>query len=590
MRKKKTQSKFQLNIFEEMTIDNFAGGGGASTGIELATGRPVDVAINHDPASIQMHSKNHQYTKHYCEDVWEIDPREVTRGRKVALCWLSPDCKHFSKAKGGKPREKKIRGLAWVAVRWAATVRPRVIILENVEEFQTWGPLDEDGYPIKSQQGKTFRSFVNALKKQGYAVDWRELKACDYGAPTIRKRFFLVARCDGKAIVFPEPTHGLGLKPYHTAAECIDWTIPTKSVFDRKKPLAANTMARIARGTDKFVIKNPRPFIIQVNHSGGFRGQEITQTFPTITAKHGFGIITPVIVSIGHTNEKSRSAAVTDPLRTIVSKAEHCIVAPHLIQYHTETRHGEHRGQELTEPIMTLDASPRYGFASVFISPYYAGGYKQAGQPTNKPLPTVTAIDHNSLAAVNLCILSNNMGRKPVEKSLNTITTRQGHFAQQAAFLAEYYSTGRPLSVNEPLHTATTRDRNALITVRIIKAENMDMQHWPEVRDLLNRYCDYNLADDELLILDIDGIWYYIADIGLRMLEPRELYNAQGFPSDYIIDFDVNGRKYSKKEQVARCGNSVPPPFAEALVRANLPELCGKKYETMNELKKDIAV
>lgn len=583
----------QLNILDEMIIDNFAGGGGASTGIELAIGRPVDVAINHDPASIQMHKINHPYTKHYCEDVWEVDPMEVCKGRQVALCWFSPDCKHFSKAKGGKPREKKIRGLAWVAVKWAATVKPRVIILENVEEFQTWGPLDRDGYPIKSQQGRTFRSFVNALKKQGYDVDWRELKACDYGAPTIRKRFFLIARCDGKPITWPEPTHGEELKSYRTAAECIDWTIPTKSIFGRKKPLADNTLARIARGTDKFVIRSAKPFIIPTGY-GERQGQQprvndIETPLTTVVSTVKQALITPVITSLGHTSLKARGADVNEPLRTIVSKAEHCIAAPHLIQYHTETAKGEHRGQMLDEPIMTIDASPRYGLTAAYISPYYAGGYRQAGQPADKPLPTVTSVDHNSLAAINLCVLRNNMDGKPLGESINTITTSPGHFAQQAAYLTEYYSTGRPISVTEPLHTATTRDRNALVTVKIVKTDKSDLHHWPEVRALLNKYCDYRLADDETLILDIDGTWYYIADIGLRMLEPRELYNAQGFPPDYVIDFDVDGKRYSKKEQVARCGNSVPPPFAEALVRANLPEMCGKEYNTMADLNKDIA-
>ena len=564
----------QINILDEIIVDNFAGGGGASTGMELAFGRPVDIAINHDPASIQMHKMNHPYTKHYCEDVWEIDPRKVTQGRKVALCWFSPDCKHFSKAKGGKPREKKIRGLAWVAIRWAATVKPRVIILENVEEFRTWGPLDKDGYPIKAQQGRTFRCFVNALRKQGYKVEWKELNACDYGAPTIRKRFFLIARCDGKPITWPTPTHGPGLKPYHTAAECINWSIPSKSIFERKKPLADNTLARIARGTDKFVIKNPNPFI----------------------------------VSLGHTSLKTRAADIEEPLRTIVSKAEHCLstpvltkfqqnslgqdfrkpldtvlagatrfgqVMPHLIQYHTETSKSEHRGQPVTKPLMTLDASPRYALTSVFISKYFSGGYKGAGSDAEKPLPTVTSVDHNSLAAVNLCVLRNNMDGKDLREPMNTVTTSPGHFAQEVA-----------------LHTATTKDRNALVKVRMQRIEKgcIDLFHWTEVRDMLNQFCDYNMADDEIILFDIDGVEHFISDIGLRMLEPRELYNAQGFPMDYIIDFDVNGRKYSKKEQVARCGNSVPPPFAEALARANLPELCGKKYKTMQELTANIAV
>ena len=428
----------QINLLDEMIIDNFAGGGGASTGIELAIGRPVDVAINHDIASIQMHKQNHPYTKHYCEDVWEVDPLEVTQGRPVALCWFSPDCKHFSKAKGGKPREKKIRGLAWVAVKWAATVRPRVIILENVEEFQTWGPLDRLGYPIKELSGRTFRSFVNALKNQGYDVDYRELRACDYGAPTIRKRFFLVARRDGEPIKFPQPTHGAGLKPYKTAAEIIDFSLESKSIFDRKKPLAENTLRRIARGLDKFVMKNPKPFIV----------------------------------------------------------SEDSIKLPYLIQYHTETAEGEVRGQTVDMPIQTIDTQPRYGLV--------------------------------------------------------------------VAYLVEYYSNGRALSVEEPLHTMTTKERNGLISVRMIRINrNGVLYNWPGVRDLLNRYCGYSMDNDEKIIITVSNTDYFIADIGFRMLTPRELYNGQGFPPDYCIDFDVDGRSYSKKEQVARCGNSVPPVFAE---------------------------
>lgn len=487
---KESYIRAQLNIFDELIVDNFAGGGGASTGIELATGRPVDVAINHNPEAIKLHKMNHPFTKHYCESVWDVDPREVCRGRKVALCWFSPDCTHFSKAKGGKPKDKTIRGLAWVAVRWAATVRPRVIILENVEEFQTWGPLDKGGQPIKKEKGRTFRSFVHALEAHGYKVAWKELRACDYGAPTIRKRFFLIARCDGKPIEFPEPTHGpegSGLLPYRTAADIIDWSIPTKSIFTRKKALAENTQRRIAKGLDKFVLKNPAPFIVQVNHGGeNFRGQAF-----------------------------------------------------------------------------------------------------------DEPMPTVTAIDHNCIAAANLMVLRNNMDGKSVEKPLNTITggTGAGHMSQQLNFLTEYYGTGKPVSVYGPLHTVTARDRNALISVRVESYKaGSDLYFWPEIRTMLNKYCGYALGDDEVLIVNIDGQDYFISDIGLRMLEPRELYNAQGFPPDYIISFSENGKEYSKKEQVARCGNAVPPPFAEALVRANLPELCGKKYTTMEDLQENMAI
>lgn len=403
----------------ELIVDNFAGGGGASTGIELATGRSVDIAINHDPAAITMHRANHPSSKHYCENVWDVDPVEACAGRPVGLAWFSPDCKHFSKAKGGKPVEKAIRGLAWVAIRWAKLVRPRVIILENVEEFTTWGPLIGNR-PDPMRKGQTFRRFVHALKRYGYCVEWNELRACDYGAPTIRKRFFLIARCDGLPIIWPEPTHGDPstlfvasgiLHPWRTAAEIIDWTIPCPSIYDRKKPLCENTMRRIARGFRKFVLEHPQPYIVD----------------------------------------------------------DH--IAPFLIQYHTEQSGKEVRGQEVDKPLMTADSSNRYGLVT--------------------------------------------------------------------ALLIKYYGQGEGQSLREPLHTITAKDRFGLVIVR--------------------------------------GEPYQIIDIGLRMLTPRELFRAQGFPEDYIIDRDADGKHYPKSAQVARCGNAVPPPFAEALVRANLPEMCGEE-------------
>jgi len=295
----------------ELIIDNFAGGGGTSTGLEQAFGRPVDVAINHDAKALAMHRVNHPDTKHYCESVWDVDPIEVTNNQPVGLVWLSPDCKHFSKAKGGKPVEKKIRGLAWVALRWAAKTRPRVIMLENVEEFKTWGDIGKDGKPCPKSKGRTFLSFVNALKRQGYVVDWRELRACDYGSPTIRKRFFLIARRDGLQIQWPEPTHGNPdspmvkkgkLKPWRTAAECIDWSIECPSIFTRKRPLAKATMDRIAKGIERYVINSAKPFIVKANHTAEyykcFRGQSIDYPLQTITSSPGFSVVAPVLLNV----------------------------------------------------------------------------------------------------------------------------------------------------------------------------------------------------------------------------------------------------------------------------------------------------
>lgn len=540
----------QMDFFEEMIIDNFAGGGGASTGIELATGRAVDAAINHDPDAILMHQTNHPQTRHYCESVWDVDPWEVTRGRPVGLAWFSPDCKHFSKAKGSKPVDRNIRGLAWIVLKWAGTVKPRVIILENVEEFQTWGPVRK-GKPMKSRRGETFRKWKEQLQALGYEIDHRELVAADYGAPTIRKRFFLIARCDGKPIIWPERTHAPKdseevkngkCKPWRGAAEIIDWTIPCPSIFDTTdeikekysiraiRPLAVNTQKRIARGIEKFVLQNKEPFIVQANHKGEqFRGQELKEPIPTITGKHGYGLATPVMTAIA------------------VSKAEQCLAMPSLIQYHTEQSERV-RGQGMDEPIMTLDAANRYGLSVAYLAEYFQNG---------RPLD--------------------------VKSPLHTSTTKDRECVVET-FISKFYKTGIGQKPDEPLHTVTTSAGHfGIVTVKMNRS-GMDLHHWNEVRELLNAYCGYAIAEYEILLLDVNGTMYFISDIGLRMLTPRELYAANGFPPDYIIDHDYTGKAYGKTKQVARCGNAVPPPFAEALVRANLPEMCGRQLETMKEL------
>ena len=542
----------------ELIVDNFAGGGGASTGIEIATGISVDIAINHDPMAIAQHKANHPSTKHYCESVWDVDPVEACSGRPVALAWFSPDCKHFSKAKGGKPKDKNIRGLAWVALRWAAKVRPRAIMLENVEEFKTWGPLNRAHRPIKKKQGVTFRKFVNQLEDLGYTVEYRELVAADYGAPTMRKRFFLIARCDGKPIIWPEPTHGprdseavkAGLiRPYLGAHTQIDFSLPCPSIFDSKeeikekygikaqRPLAEKTMQRIARGLKKFVLDNPEPFIVTVNHGGERAPRDIKEPMPTITGKHGFGIVEPYMVQIGQTGfTDDRSKDVRDPLATIVSKNEHCLIAPTLIQYHSETVSGEVRGQNLEEPIMTVDGSNRYGMVSAFIQKYFDGGYTGSGAEMVNPLPTITAVDHNSICTAHLIQMNNHCDGRDITNPIPTITAGDGHFGEVRAFLIKYYGQGVGQEIKEPLDTVTANDRFGLVTIA--------------------------------------GIDYVIVDIGLRMLEPKELYGCQGFPDDYIIDRDYTGKPYPRSEQVKRCGNAVCPPIPAALVRANLPELC----------------
>ncbi|MBC5685580.1 DNA cytosine methyltransferase [Roseburia sp. NSJ-9] len=542
----------------ELIVDNFAGGGGASTGIELATGYSVDIAINHDPEAIKMHKANHPYTKHYCENVWAVDPIKVCNGHPVGLAWFSPDCKHFSKAKGGKPKDKNIRGLAWVALRWAGLVRPRVIMLENVEEFKTWGPLNRRHHPIKRKQGKTFERFVQQLTDLGYEVQFKELVAADYGAPTMRKRFFMIARCDGKPIVWPEPTHGPAdseevkkglLKPYVGAYTQLDFSLPCPSIFDTSeeikekygiravRPLAPKTMERIARGLKKFVLENPEPFIIQCNHGGERRPNDIREPMPTITGKHGYGIVEPYMVQIGQTGfTKDRSKDVREPLTTIVSKNEHCLISPTLIQYHSETSKDGVRGQTIEAPIMTVDGSNRYGLVTSFLHKYYDGGYTGAGENMRNPLPTVTAWDHNSVVTANLIQMNNHCDGRDMRKPIPTITAGDGHFGEVRAFLIKYYGQGTGQDIKAPLDTVTAQDRFGLVT--------------------------------------INGVDYQIVDIGLRMLEPRELYGCQGFPDDYIIDHDYTGKTYPRSEQVKRCGNAVCPPIPAALVKANLPELC----------------
>lgn len=538
-------------------VDNFAGGGGASTGIELATGYSVDIAINHDPEAIRMHKANHPNTKHYCENVWAVDPVKACGGHPVGLAWFSPDCKHFSKAKGGKPKDKNIRGLAWVACRWAGLVRPNVIMLENVEEFKTWGPLNRRHHPIKSKQGKTFEKFVQQLTNLGYEVQFRELVAADYGAPTMRKRFFMIARCDGKPIVWPEPTHGPAdseevkaglLKPYVGAYTQIDFNRPCPSIFDTSeeikekygiravRPLAPKTMERIAKGMKKFVLDNPEPFIIQCNHGGERRPNDIREPMPTITGKHGYGIVEPTLAPYMGTNTTNHPGGnCKDPIHTITTGNQQCLISPALIQYHSETTQKGVRGQTIKAPILTVDGSNRYGLVQSFL--------KQCTDEKKKEIPTAKDLlktDSDDLLQSSCLIqMNNHCDGKNIKDPIPTITAGDGHFGEVRAFLIKYYGQGTGQSVKDPLDTVTSQDRFGLVTIK--------------------------------------GVDYQIVDIGLRMLEPRELYGCQGFPDDYIIDHDYTGKTYPRSEQVRRCGNAVCPPIPAALVKANLPEMCVAK-------------
>ncbi|MFZ1871748.1 MAG: DNA cytosine methyltransferase [Chania sp.] len=628
----------------EIIVDNFAGGGGASTGIELATGRSVDIAINHDPHAIAMHETNHPDTLHYCESVFDIDPAVATAGKAVGLAWFSPDCRHFSKAKGSAPVKKEIRGLAWVVIRWALAKRPRVMMLENVEEFKTWGPLitepskpdlpkklmaefmgpvyPERSYPDPARAKETFDAFVSMLTTGiaanhpalaecceilglkpggdevsrlvtglGYAVDHRELRACDYGAPTIRKRFFMVMRCDQQPITWPEQTHGDPksldvqsgkLKPWRTAAECIDWSIPCPSIFERKKPLAENTLKRIARGIQRFVIDNPTPFIVKCNHTSTktnydcFRGQPLDEPLQTITKTHGYALVSPMIVGAGgpkysakprsadqpmhtlcNTNHSCVVAPIIarigqtgfggdrlayeagKPLTTVTTKAEHLVVAPVIAR-----QFGNSVGHAVDEPNGTITAGGggKSQYVAAFLAKHFGGNYTGPGADLAEPAHTVTTVDHHALVTSNLIKMRGTNTGQEVTDPLQTVTAGGNHFGEVRAFLLKYYGNDKEgVDLNDPLHTVTTNDRFGLVTV--------------------------------------EGVDYQIVDIGMRMLQPHELYAAQGFPSWYIIDQDYRGKKYAKDKQVARCGNAVPPPFAEALVRANLPEMCVPRRE-----------
>lgn len=608
----------QESLIDEIIVDNFAGGGGASTGIELATGRRVAIAINHDPDAIRMHRTNHPYTEHLQASVWDVDPVAECRGRPVGLAWFSPDCKHFSKAKGAALVDRKIRGLAWITLRWAAKVRPRVIILENVEEFQTWGPVRK-GKPVKKLAGTTFRKFISQLEALGYTVEFRKLVAADFGAPTSRKRFYLIARCDGNPIVWPKPTYSKtgadGLPKWRSAAEIIDWSLPCPSVFASKaeimaeyglkavRPLAKNTMRRIIRGVDKFTIRSGKPFIVPTGY-GERKGQaprvhDIDAPVPTIvgagkenlcrpllapvtvtntsnsvggtvgapvhtvTTAGNQMLVTPIIVSIGQTGGGDRIRDLREPVPTTVSKQEACLVSPSLIQYHTEQTESV-RASGLGTPIHTVDASNRYGLTCANLVEYYTGGRPLDVQA---PMHTVTSHDREAVVAAHVVkFKGDNVGTPPSEP-LQTVTASAGK---------ERACSGGKFAVCKA-YLAKIRSGD-------------DLGHWPEIRALLNEFCGYTLAEDEVLLLEISGALYYIADIGLRMLSPRELYNAMGFPPDYIIDRDYLGNEYKKSAQVARCGNAVCPPMATALVRANLPEWCGAEITTMAQLTDCVAV
>ncbi|MCX3082809.1 DNA cytosine methyltransferase [Klebsiella michiganensis] len=645
----------------EIIVDNFAGGGGASTGIELAIGRSVDIAINHDPNAVAMHTTNHPDTLHYCESVYSVRPQVATAGHRVGLAWFSPDCRHFSKAKGAKPVEKAIRGLAWIVLRWALDVEPRVMMLENVEEFKTWGPLlAAEMRPDPERVGETFQAFVGMLTTGipadhpalaecceflelspdseqakrliaglGYVVDFRELRACDYGAPTIRKRFFMVMRRDGKPIVWPEATHGdpksaavlAGKRaPWRTAAECIDWSIPAPSIFDRKKPLAVNTLKRIARGIQRFVIDSASPFIVKCNHTTtrgkydcfrgqalddplqtikthgyaiavphltkfrtGATGQEVTDPLPTVTAGtsrrpggngHALGIVeaglVPFLAGNGGSEYQAKPRPLDKPAHTILKESRACVVAPVIAR-----QFGASIGHRADVPSATITAGGggKSQLVSAFLAKHYGGNYTGPGVGLDEPTHSVTTVDHHAVVAAHLMVNNTVHPGGSADSPAHTVTTGN-HHAVVASHLVKLRGTcrdGQP--TDEPMPTITAGGQHVGEVKTTLAVEDYDEERAQQVLAFLQEYC----GEDSTGLVEIAGVTYRIVDIGMRMLQPHELYRAQGFPDWYIIDQDYRGVKYAKDKQVARCGNAVPPPFAEALVRANLPELCQQK-------------
>lgn len=565
----------------------FCGGGGSTDGIVRYTNIPVVGAVNHDLAAIRMHQTNHPFTEHYKEDVFSVDPKEFCDGYPMGFAWFSPDCTHFSRARGGTPVKKEIRGLSWVLVKWAMSVRPRVMVMENVPEIRTWGPLVErDGkkYPDPEKAGETFDGFVKILTTGiepdhpalfecceflhidprgeeaqklisglGYDMEWNELCAADYGVHTTRTRFFGIFRCDGKPIVWPKQTHGRRdseavlngeLLPWAPAADILDFNIPAPSIFATKdeikeqysiravRPLRDNTLRRITRGLDKFVLQSPEPFIVQMD-----------------------GTTAPYTC----TNTSNATGASADmPLNTVRTGGGggQMVITPYLAQYHTEQSERV-RGQGVGDPIMTLDASNRYGVVCPVLTKYY--GNDDHGQGIKDPLHTVTARDREGLVLAHVCkFKGDNIGQHPATP-LQTITATAGEFA--------------------------------VIHTRVVKyVPRADMGRWPEVRKMLNRWAGYSLKNDEVLLKQINGEWYYIVDIGLRMLKAKEAYKAMGFAPDYVIDVDFAGKRMTASEQMEKCGNAVCPDLAGLITAANLPEYAREEIcHSMKEWKDTIA-
>ncbi|MCH7300053.1 DNA cytosine methyltransferase [Pseudomonas capeferrum] len=580
---------------DEIVVDFFCGGGGAGTGLEMGLGRPVTVAKNHSPAAISMHTANHPAARHFTTDVFEGDPDEECQGRAVGWFHMSPDCTHHSQAAGGQPRKREIRNLSWIGLKWAGKKAPRVISLENVKQILQWGPLiakrDKatgrvmklDGtvaavgerVPVQQQflvpdpkrRGITWRRFVQLLEGIGYQVEWRIIKACDFGAPTSRERLFMIARCDGQPIVWPEPTHAKnptkGQPKWRTAADCIDWSVPSKSIFGRKKDLAAATLRRVAKGMKKFVLDNPQPFIVPIANWSGELAQSAEEPLRTVTSwprGGSFAMASPTLVQTGYgerEGQQPRAPGLDQPLGTVVAGGvKHALASAHLVKFRFNSE-----GSAVTDPVPTVTSGGNYkrpagaahamGMCTAFIEQANGGFNTTPAKGADEPLTTVTNTgSQQRLVTASLATLRRNCVGRTVNEPVPTMTAGAEHHAlveyklspeheegalRVAAFLISYYGTENTSACDAPAPTVTTKDRLGLVTVFV------------------------------------RGTPYVIVDICLRMLQPHELYRAQGFPASYIIDKGADGKPFTKTEQVHMCGNSVSPPPMAALARANDP-------------------
>lgn len=623
-----------------LIIDCFAGGGGASTGIEMALGRSPDYAINHDPVAVAMHAVNHPDAIHLCQNVYKVDPLDHFARAHIGFAWFSPDCKHFSKAKGGAPVQRNIRDLAWIIPGWIERIqksggRVDVVAIENVEEFQTWGPLltTEKGLvPDPDRKGETFKAWCKKLKSLGGKIEWRELRACDYGAPTIRKRVFILIRFDGQKIVWPEPTHGDPkseavkdgrLEPWLTAGHnVIDWSIVCPSIFDSKadimakhglravRPLAANTQARVARGIRRYVLDAARPFLVNLTHgarledaaepmrtvtganrgekavvapsltrfNSGATGAAMDGPVPTVTANSfhkrpggaaPLGVVAPVMT---YAQQGGAVRDPNDPLHTVTASAkdQNAVIAPHLMTM----RNAGKPFQGADEPAHTVTAG---GAGLSCVAGYVAqhNGNGVIGRQADAPVATATQSGSQSqvVAASMLSMKGSDRRASGADEPARVACTGGGQSALVAGALTKYYGTGDGQEPGDPLHTVTTKDRFCL-SQAALAAPPFGPKHHERAREVAAFLRGHGFWDErEFVTLDVDGITLVMVDIGMRMLTPRELFNAQGFPTDYEIDRDLDGNVFSKSDQVGRAGNSVCPPLAEAIARANVPHL-----------------